>query len=555
MGRVRLQAIIAAVAIILLVVVMAYVGFSVTTVIVPDRGGTYVEGVAGNPQAINPILCRSNTVDQDLVALVYSGLTRVDDRFQIAPDLAESWEISSDGTVYTFHLRPDVTWHDGAPLTAHDVVFTVQSIQAPDYAGDPYLSDLWRTVVAEAPDDATVRFVLREAYTPFIEYTTVGILPQHILGSSSSGAQAAQFNASPVGTGPLQVAEVSAQYLVLIPYPDYYGERSYIERFEFLFYPSLSAVYDGRRNDEVKGIARVLPEHLEDVRDDPDLTLYSAPLSGYNLVFLNLDRAIFQDRRVRQAMMWALDRQDLVDELLGGQGIVIDSPILPNSWAYNHQVTAYRHDPKRARALLEEAGWYDDDADGVRERGRLTLEFTLATNEDDPVRTQMVRAIAEQLDAVGIRVIPETMPWETLVSEQLRLRRYDAVLSGWQNLPVDPDLYPYWHSSQADEDGLNFCNYIDETADDLLAEGRSTTDEERRLNLYLDFQDLYAEDVPALLLYQPVYSYAVDQSVNEVQLGAMRNAGDRFATISDWYIATQRMLYSEARDQGLIEQR
>ena len=203
-------------------------------------------------------------------------------------------------------------------------------------------------------------------------------------------------------------------------------------------------------------MARVLPEHIEDVRDDSDLALYSAPLSGYNLVFLNLDRAIFQDRRVRQAMMWALDRQELVDDVLNGQGVVIDSPILPNSWAYNQQVVAYRYDPKKARAILEEAGWYDDDADGVRERGNLRLEFVLATNEDDPIRTQLINGIAEQLAEVGIRAIPETMLWEMLVSEQLRLRRYDAVLSGWQNLPADPDLYPYWHSSQADEEGLNF---------------------------------------------------------------------------------------------------
>jgi peptide/nickel transport system substrate-binding protein len=554
MGRVRLQVVIAFVAIILLIVVMAYVAFSVTTVTVPDRGGTYVEGLAGNPQAINPILSQTNPVDQDLGALIFSGLTRVDDHGQMTPDLAVNWEISPDGTVYTFHLRPGVTWHDGAPFTSADVAFTVRAIQSPDFQGAAFPSDMWRTVTVEATDVLTVRFVLREPFAPFMDYTTLGILPEHVLGSAPAASLGeSQFNASPIGTGPLRVAEVSAQHIVLVPYAEYYGALPYIDRFEFYYFPSNGTVFEARRRGEVSGIARVLPENLQSVRDDQELTLYSAPLSGYNLILLNLDRVMFQDRGVRQGMMWALDRQALIDSILDGQGMVIDSPILPNSWAYQSEVATYRHDAKKAVAALEAAGWYDDDHDGVRERGDQRLEFVLATNEDDPTRIALIEAVAQQLAEVGIRAIPQTVPWEQLVAEQLRLRRYDAVLTGWQNLPPDPDPYPYWHSSQANEGGLNLSNYISERADDLLAEARSTADQGRRLKLYFDFQDLFAEDVPALLLYQPIYNYAVDAQVHNVQIGPMWDASCRFQTLSRWYIATQRMLYSEARDQGLIE--
>jgi peptide/nickel transport system substrate-binding protein len=554
MGRIRLQVIITLFAITLLVAAIGYVAFSVTTVTVADFGGTYVEGIAGNPHAINPILCQSNPVDQDLAALIFSGLTRIDDKSEVVPDLAERWEISQDGTVYTFYLRQDVVWHDGAPFTAADVVFTINAIQNPDFQGVPFLSDMWRSVVVEQVDAYTVRFVLREPFAPFLDYTSVGLLPAHVLGSANIGALIeSKFNASPIGTGPFEVAEVSAQRLVLVANPNSYRSRSYLDRLEFVFYPNDSATLEARKRGEVLGVARVLPEYLPAAREDSSLTLYSAPLSGYNLVILNLDHAIFQDRAVRQAMMWALDRQKLVDEVLQGQGIVIHSPILPGSWAYDPNVKQYHRDVNKAKSLLEEAGWYDDNNDGVLERGSLKLEFSLLTNDDDPTRIQLIQAISKQLAEVGIKATPETVGWEELVSQRLTLRRFDAILGGWQNLPPDPDPYPYWHSSQASENGRNFANYISEEADVLMQDARSTTDRTRRIELYRRFQELFANDVPSLLLYQPVYNYAIDKSIHNVQIGPMIDSSDRFRTLSSWYLATQRMLYTEARQKNLLD--
>jgi len=554
MGRIRLQIVIALVAILGFVAVMVYLAFNVTTVTVADFGGTYVEGIAGNPAAINPILCQTNQVDQDLVRLIFTGLTQVNSKAEIIPDLAERWDVSQDGTVYTFYLRQDVVWHDGAPFTAEDVVFTVNAMQHPDFQGVCMLSDMWRSVVVEQVDRYTVRFILREPFAPFLDYTTIGILPVHVLGSVPIANLAeSQFNAAPIGTGPFKVAEASARRLALAVHTDFYRPRPYLDRLEFAFYPNLSAVFEARQRGEVAGIARVLPEYLASVRQDDSLSLYSAPLSGYNLVYLNLDRGIFQDPAVRQAMMYTLDRQKLVDDILSGQGIVIDSPILPNSWTYNSDVPKYDHDLRKARELLEEAGWFDDDGDGVRERGPLKLEFTLETNEDDPTRVRLIQAISEQLAEVGIRAVPQPVPWDELVNEKLRVRRFDAVLTGWQNLPPDPDPYPYWHSSQANEDGLNYASYISEEADLILQEARLINDKEQRAELYRRFQELFARDVPSLLLYQPIYNYAIDAGVSNVQIGPMIDPGDRFYTVPSWYVATQRMLYSEAREKGLVK--
>jgi peptide/nickel transport system substrate-binding protein len=337
--------------------------------------------------------------------------------------------------------------------------------------------------------------------------------------------------------------------------PHFYRSRPYLDRIGFVFYPDADAVFEARQRGEINGIARVLPEHLYAVSQDEKLTLYSAPISGYTLIYLNFDRGIFQDRAVRQAILWALDREKLVDEVLGGQGMVLHSPVLPQSWAYAPDVPQYTHDLRKARTLLEEAGWFDDNGDGVRQRGALRLEFTLTTNDDDPTRVHLIHAISEQLAAVGIRVVPETVSWEELVGQMLRLRRYDAILGSWQNLPPDPDLYPYWHSSQIDEHGLNFAYYISEQADRLLEEGRSIHDREHRKEIYRHFQELFAHDAPSILLYQPVYNYAVESEVQGIQVGPMITSGDRFRTMANWYIATQRMLYSEARDQGRVRPR
>ncbi|NLX43156.1 MAG: peptide ABC transporter substrate-binding protein [Chloroflexi bacterium] len=502
---------------------------------------------------INPLLSQANPVDQDLVALIFNGLSKVDPTGRIVPDLAERYEISNDGMVYTFFLRQDAQWHDGAPVTSADVVFTVNVMQNEGYEGMAFLSTLWRSVVVEQLDSYTVRFILREPFAPFLEYTTIGLLPAHILGSVDvARLSQSTYNAMPVGTGPYKVDDIDSQRIVLVRNDGYYGARPYLDRLELYFYPDADALLEARQRGEIMGMGRILPRQLAAVQEDEDLTLYSAPLSGYTLVFLNLDRAIFQDRLVRQAMMLALDRQALVDDVLQGQGTVIDSPILPQSWAYNEHLPAVTQDLRKARTLLEQAGWFDDDGDGFRERGELKLEFKLATNDDDAARVAMVEMIAKQLAEVGIHAIPEFVKWEDLVGQQLRLRRFDAVLSGWQSLSADPDPYPYWHSSQVNDDSVNFANYISTEADTLLAEARRTTDPDRRWSLYQRFQELFVEDMPSLLLYQPVYNFAVDKAVMGVQIAPMTSSGERFATLAQWHVSLQRMLYTEARDQGLI---
>ena len=542
----RWQAVIAVLAILAILMLTGYAALRTTTVFVPDYGGTYREGVAGNPRYINPLLSTFNDVDRDLAALVFRGLTVADERGQIRPDLADHWEISPDGLVYTFYLRQDVHWHDGAPFDAEDAVLTIELLRSPDLPGEHEVAELWRTVQVEALDSHTVRFTLTELFAPFLHYTTIGLLPAHLLQNVPAKALADHsFNLHPVGTGPFQVREVTAQHALLRPYPDASGTHPYLDSIEFIFYPDYASVFGAYRRGEVDGIGRVATEYLDEVAADDDLNLFLSPLDGYAVVFLNLERPVFQEKAVRQALLLASDRQRIIDQILDGQALLANGPVMSLSWAYEADVPQYAYDPAAAVALLEQAGWKDEDGDGVREKEDLRLEFALLTN-DDETRIQIINELTRQWAEVGIRAVPQTAGVAGVVRDFLVPRNYDAIFYEWQGLLTDPDFYPQWHSTQKLGMGQNYSAYSSEGADLLMEEARRTTNEEHRAALYRQIQRILAEDVPALPLYHPVYAYAIDKGVHNVRVGPLHDYPDRLRTLSDWYINTRRVIVSEA---------
>lgn len=542
----RWQVVIAALAVFFILALTVYTVYNTTTVLVPGYGGTYIEGVAGNPRYINPLLSTYNDVDRDLAALIFNGLTKADQHGQIIPDLADTWEVSKDNLSYTFHLRQDVRWHDGVPFTADDVTFTIDLLRSPDFQGPPGLAELWRMVKVERLDAHTVRYTLAEPFAPFLSHTTIGLLPAHLLkGVPAKLLPDHPFNMHPVGTGPFKVHEVTSQHALLLANMDYYEGRPYLDKIKFIFYSDYPSVLAAYRRGEIHGISRVPPEYLGEVLAEDNLRLFSAPLSGYALVFLNLERPIFQEREVRQALLWATDRQKIIDQILKGQALVANGPVMPSSWAYETDVPQYAYNPAKAKALLEEAGWNDEDGDGVREKGELRLQFALLTNAD-ATRIKIINELTRQWAQVGIRAVPQTVGVAGVVRDFLAPRNYDAIFYEWQRLPADPDPYPQWHSTQNLGTGQNFGGYSNERADLIMEEARRTTDPERRGMLYRELQRILAEDVPALPLYHPVYSYAIDERVHDVQVGPMQDGPDRFRTVTQWYMVTHRVIVSEA---------
>ncbi len=551
MVHIRWQALIAVLGIIFVGTLLAYFAFGLSTVAQADYGGTYIEGIAGAPNIVNPLFNQFNPVDRDLSALIFNGLARADERGVIKPDLASGWDISPDGLIYTFTLRSDVTWSDGAPFSAADVVYTVQTIQSSDYPGLTDIASLWRTVAITEVNPTTVRLQLSEPFAPFLDYATIGILPSHLLQDiSAADLPTAQFSRQPIGTGPFVLDELTADHATLSPNPRYYGSRPYLGSLQFIFYPDHESLLTAYERGEIEGISQVTPELLARARALPALELQSAQLAGMTLVFFNTAKPLFQDKLVRQALLYGMDRQKIIDGILQGQGILGSGPILPNSWAYDESVKKYPYDPQRAAELLAQAGWQDTNDDGVRAKNGEPLAFSIVTNTDDPLRARIAQQLADDWKKIGVAVDVELMPAPALVQEALRPRKFDAVLFGVTQLPADPDPYALWHSTQTpdkSEAGQNYSGWENPEADDLLQEARRTADSAQRAELYRQFQTLFMQDVPAAILYYPVYTYGIDRRLHGVQLAPLLDASDRFRNISQWYINTRRVILSESQ--------
>jgi peptide/nickel transport system substrate-binding protein len=552
MGRyIRWQAILTLTGIAMTMAFLSFLSFSRTTITIPDIGGVYVEGIAGTPQFINPLLAQYNQVDQDLSALIFNGLTRIDGEGELTPDLAESWQVSEDQLIYVFKLKPDLRWQDGEPFTAEDVLFTIGLMQDPEFPGVPYLHQLWSTVVAEQLDSHTIRFILPEYFPGFAQSTTIGILPKHLLETMPARDLLNHpFNLQPVGTGSFKLDEVNTEFARLTANPFHSGPKPRLAGLELRFYPSYQETITAYRSGEVQGIDSIPPQAIPMVKDIQSLNLYTARLSGYDIIYLNLQAAetlpFFQEIPVRQALMLALDRQAIINQGLNGQGFIANGPILPWSWAYNAKQETMTYDPARAKALLDENGWTDTDQDGIRDKEGRPLAFSLLSS-DDPSKIAVAEMVGEQWREIGIAVTIEVIGanlGERLVKHDFQAALAEVLLAG------DPDPYPLWHQTQI-EGGQNYAGWNNTDASMLLETARTQLDEGLRSDYYFEFQRIFAEEMPSLILFHPVYTYGVSQEVYDVRLEPLTNPADRFRTVADWYLLTRRVIYNQAQFQDI----
>ena len=302
----------------------------------PDTGGAYVEGLAGFPQAINPVLA-SDDASNTLVALLFDGLTRTDGQGQVVPGLASSWDVTPDGRSFTFHLRAGARWHDGTPVTAEDAVYTYGILRDPAYQG-PYGAQ-WRDVNVKKVDDRTVRLSLpKDAFAPFLEYTTVGLLPSHILGTVGARDLAAhRFNIKPVGSGPYLLKELSPDRITLEAFGDHLP-APFLGRIIFRIYPNYKTILTALERDEVEGAPLVEPGDVERVSGLRDVRIYDSPGNTVTMLFMNVSHPVLSEKSVRLAVASAIDRQRLMEVARGGRARKADGPILPSSWAYDATV-------------------------------------------------------------------------------------------------------------------------------------------------------------------------------------------------------------------------
>ncbi|MGH2499735.1 MAG: peptide ABC transporter substrate-binding protein [Candidatus Limnocylindria bacterium] len=507
----------------------------------PAFGGTYVEGVVGAPQNLNPLIAATN-VDRDVARLVFSGLTRYDREGAVVPDLAASFRSEADGRVWTFDLRADAYWHDGAPFVADDVVYTVSLLQDRAYAG-PY-GDAFRGVAVERVGARAVRFTLPEPYGPFAGSTTVPLLPAHLLeGVAFADLAAHPSNLRPIGTGPFRVSEVDARQILLTRHENFHGirperSRAYLDQVIIRFYRDTADSLAALARREVDGVGGLARGEAERARSLKTATLYSLPTSDFTALFLNVrpDKTLFRDRSVRQALAVAIDRGRVLTAGADGRGIVAESFVPPTSWAFAKDVQRYTHSATEAKALLESAGWLDADGDGVREKDGLQLRFTLTT-PDEPALVAAAQEVAQDLDAVGARVTIRSVPFADLVDRIARQRAFDMLLvtitSG-----TEPDPYAFFHSSQVGDPGFNFSGYSTLPLDRSLESARRTADSEERRELYATVFRQISLEVPVIFLYFSDYLYAHDRVVNGFLVAPISDPTERFWNVADWFVRT-----------------
>jgi peptide/nickel transport system substrate-binding protein len=507
----------------------------------PAHGGRYLEAVVGSPLRVNPLYTAFNDVDKDLAALVFSGLTRLGPDGTVLPDLAESWEVSADARVYTFHLRQGVTWHDGTAFTADDVIFTWSALSDPNFKGEPSLGQLWQQVKCAKQDDFTVVCELPQPFAPFLAHTTIGILPRHHLkGLSAEALFIAPFNEQPIGTGPFILRTLNSQMALLESNPSYHWTEAVIAEMELRFFSDYRSAASALQDGEVQGLflsPEASPDILEQLEQDERLQRLASQRNSYTLLYLNTRMPPLDDSSVRQALLYALDREAIVAGRLDGRAQLADSPIVPGTWAYSDDVRSYQHDPEKALSLLAESGWRINSRGVLAKEGN-ELRLDLLT-DDEPERIAIGQQIVEQLRAVGVDANLQSQAGSDLVHDFLLPRRFQAAIYGWDQ-GYDPDPYPAWHSSQAQERGFNLAGYADQSVDRILGEARQTSDVEERKALYREFQQIFADEVPSILLFYPVYNYFVDKEVRGISLGVLFEPASRFANVHQWYIEGTR---------------
>ncbi len=511
----------------------------------PEKGGSYREGVVGSPRFINPLLAETNDADRDISELVFAGLMRYTRTGELGSDLAESYEIKEEGKVYEFLLRENLVWHDGEAITTEDIAFTIKIVQDPEYQSPLRIN--WQGVGVTVIDDRRIQLTLRGPYAPFLENATMGILPKHVWEDvTAQNFALAEANLKPIGAGPYQLQKFKKdrfggiKEVKLVSNARYHFGDPFIEELIFRFYPHEDDMVRAYKIREVDGIAGVSYSHIETIRDENRLQIKPIFIPRYFAVFLNQTQSkALSDIHVRTALVTAVNRQEIVQEVLKGEAEEADSPIPKGMKAYSDGIARYPFSQDEAKGVLEKGGWKDADGDGVREKADEKLEFTLVTTGVQGLE-RVAELLQKQWGEVGARVNVEIIGAGELQNDFIRPRNYQALLFG-EILGADPDPFSFWHSSQKRDPGLNLSLYENKTVDKLLEEARQNPNEDERNKKYAEFQKVVTQDLPAVFLYSPHYLYPVNKKVKGVEVTRIVDPSKRFSEIEKWYIHTKRV--------------
>lgn len=513
---------------------------------VPIRGGSLTEGVVGNPRFVNPVLAISEA-DKSLVSLIYSGLVRIDVNGNVRNDLAESITVSEDGLTYEVTLRSDAIFHDDKPITADDVVFTIQKILDPNIKSPQYGD--FAGVSINKVDEHKVSFSLRKPYSPFIKNLTVGILPKHIWSTVTDDEFSfSQWNVLPIGSGPYMVEKTGRDgggipnYYDLIPFDEFLYEQPFISHYIFKFYSSetdMLEAYDGGEVDILGGIS---PDEALTINKNRS-NIINSPLPRIFGVFFNQNaNKVLLDKTVRNALDTATPKEEILKIVLNGFGKVIDGP-LPPMFSKTDTVEQPKTASERlelASSTLANAGWVKNKDTGILEKKNkndtIKLSFSISTS-DNPDLEKVAKMLEAAWTSLGAEVKVSIYESGDLNQNVIRPRKYETLLFG-EVIGKDGDAFPFWHSSERNDPGLNIALYVNNQVDKLLESIRSERDEKSKENLYLSFEKAIKSDIPAVFLYSPDYIYVIPDRLKGISLKDLSKPEDRYRGVRDWYVET-----------------
>lgn len=545
--------------------------------IIPVSGGEYIEGVIGSIKYINPLYSVVSDVDSDITSLVYSSLFRRGEKAQLVNDLAESYQISSDGKSYTIKIKSGVVWHNGGSLTVDDIIFTFEAIKNPRYQSP--LRASFVGVEIEKVDDQTIKFNLTEPYAAFLDLLTFGILPQESWQQiEPASASLAELNLKPIGSGMYKFKSLvkdksgNIRTYTLARNANYYGQVPYLDSVSFKLFGNLAESISALNTNLISGISYLPEQSKSDVIAQDSLNFYRLNLPKISAIFFNSKASLaLMDKRVRQALAYAIDKNKIVSVVMAGNARVIDSPVLPESFAYNNNARKYNFDIATSSQILKAAGWQiaeiknedlvkakedlasKDEAVKkaaqakidmgaglwlMKDNNYLTLELTTV---DNPEYSQTASLIADFWLKINVKTKINLVPANQVQTEVIKTRNFAALFYS-EFIGADPDPYALWHSSQIGQSGLNLADYSNKEVDKLLEEGRLTNDLAVRQEKYKKFQEILAEDEPAIFLYSPNYTYVQSKNLKGFNIKNIILPSDRFADVNQWYMKTGKKI-------------
>jgi ABC-type transport system substrate-binding protein len=600
------------------------------TKIVPKEGGIFVEGMVGSPNYLNPIYSIASDVDDSITNLLFSSLMKFEGK-NLLPELAESYKILEDGKVFEVHLKDNVFWSDGQKITSDDVIFTVKTIQNPETKSP--LRSAWLGVDVEKISEKDFKFILKNPSYVFFENLTLKPIPKHVFENIPPATLSLSFlNFKPVGSGPYQLEKIERDkdgritLVELKRNENYFGKKPYIQKFVFRFFENEKELLEAVKRKEIDGFSQ------KEFQEIPGFEVLNFKMPRYFAVFLNLEREIFSEKEVREALNLATDKKEVLKEAISNKGEIVNSPLLPE-FSFK-KVEKSNFGIEKAKEILEKSGYKDLDGDGILEKvivkeppfqfksnlslgskgkeveelqkclakdpevypeGEITgyfgnktkeavirfqekyrkeilepaglekgsgeikektreklnqicfekkeekyvLKFTLATAED-LVLLKTAQILKKQWERLGFSVEIKSYKIEELKMEIIPKKDYDALLFG-QILGKIPDFFPYWHSTQSGENGLNLSNYQNKDVDKILEEIREEFDEEKRKEKLKKFEEILSKDCPAIFLYNPNYFYFVSEMVKGVKENFISLPSERVWNVENWYVKEKRI--------------